>query len=95
MSPICAAIRSCPNFLGITRVASQSVLTRFFQGFTSAGDNLRCFRPLWPWGLDRLPSQKEGYTLDLDSTRLLHKDGEQEGVKSGYTKQGSPLFSVE
>ena len=88
-----------PELLGITRVASQSVLTRFFQGFTSAGDNLRCFRPLWHWGMDRLPSQKEGYTLDLDSTRLLHKDGQQEGVKGGYTKQGikpclHPLLAV-
>ena len=88
-----------PELLGIKRVASQSVLTRFFQGFTSAGDNLRCFRPLWYWGLDRLPSQKEGYTWDLDSTRLWHKDGQQEGVKSGYTKQGikpcqHPLLAV-
>ena len=64
-----------PELLGIKRIASQSVLTRFFQGFTSAGENLRTFRPLWHWGLDRLPSQTEGYTLDLDSTRLLHKDG--------------------
>jgi hypothetical protein len=47
-----------PELLGLTRVASQSVLTR-----------------------------------------LLHKDGEQEGVKSGYTKQGikpcqHPLLAV-
>src|ERR1035441_3453 len=77
-----------PELLGIERVASQSALSRFFQEFDSAGGNLRCFRPLWHWGLDQLPSRKEGYTLDLDSTRLLHKDGEQEGVKSGYTKQG-------
>ncbi len=88
-----------PELLGITRVASQSVLTRFFQGFTSAGENLRCFRPLWHWCLDRLPSPKEGYTLDLDSTRLLHKDGQQEGVAGGYTKQGikpclHPLLAV-
>jgi len=88
-----------PELLGITRIASQSVLTRFFQGFTSAGENLRCFRPLWHWCLDRLPSQKEGYTLDLDSTRLLHKDGQQEGVAGGYTKQGikpclHPLLAV-
>jgi len=88
-----------PELLGITRVASQSVLTRFFQEFTSAGANLRCFRPLWQWGLDRLPSQKEGYTLDLDSTRLLHEDGHQEGVAVGYTKQGlkpclHPLLAV-
>ena len=77
-----------PELLGVKRVASQSVLTRFFQGFASAGDNLRCFRPLWQWCLHRLPSRQEGYTLDLDSTRLLHKDGQQEGVKGGYTKQG-------
>ena len=77
-----------PELLGITRVASQSVLSRFFQGFDSAGVNLRCFRPLWRWALDRLPSQKEGYTLDLDSTRLLHEDGHQEGVAVGYTKAG-------
>ena len=88
-----------PELLGITRVASQSVLSRFFQGFTSAGDNLRCFRPLWRWGMDRLPSRKEGYTLDLDSTRLLHEDGHQEGVAVGYTKQGlkpclHPLLAV-
>lgn len=88
-----------PELLGITRIASQSALTRFFQGFPSAGGNLRCFRPLWRWGLERLPSAKEGYTLDLDSTRLLHKDGHQEGVKGGYTKQGikpclHPLLAV-
>jgi len=88
-----------PELLGVKRVASQSVLTRFFQGFASAGDNLRCFRPLWQWCLHRLPSRQEGYTLDLDSTRLLHKDGQQEGVKGGYTKQGikpclHPLLAV-
>ena len=88
-----------PELLGITRIASPSVLTRFFQEFTSAGTNLRCFRPLWQWGLERLPSQKEGYTLDLDSTRLLHEDGHQEGVAVGYTKTGlkpclHPLLAV-
>jgi hypothetical protein len=88
-----------PELLGIRRVASQSVLSRFFRGFGSAGANLRCFRPLWHWCLDRLPTPKAGYTLDLDSTRLLHCDGQQEGVKSGYTKQGikpclHPLLAV-
>ncbi len=88
-----------PELLGITRVASQSVLSRFFQGFTSAGASLRCFRPLWRWGMDRLPSRKEGYTLDLDSTRLLHEDGQQEGVAVGYTRAGlkpclHPLLAV-
>ena len=88
-----------PARLGIQRIASQSVLTRFFQGFPSAGANLRCFRPLWRWSLDRLPSARDGYTLDLDSTRLLPEDGPQEGVAVGYTKQGlkpclHPLLAV-
>ncbi len=88
-----------PELLGIRRVASQSVLSRFFQGFGSAAVNLRCFRPLWRWGLDRLPSRREGYTLDLDSTRLLHEDGKQEGVAVGYTKRGlkpclNPLLAM-
>lgn len=88
-----------PELLGIRRVASQSVLSRFFQGFGSAGANLRCFRPLWHWCVDRLPSAKDGYTLDLDSTRLLHEDGHQQGVAVGYTKKGlkpclHPLLAV-
>lgn len=89
-----------PELLGIRRVASQSALSRFFQGFTSAGTNLRCFRPLWRWCMDRLPSGRDGgYTLDLDSTRLLHEDGHQEGVAVGYTRSGikpclHPLLAV-
>ena len=89
-----------PELLGIRRVASQSVLSRFFAGFNSAGANLRCFRPLWNWGLHRLPSGPQGgYTLDLDSTRLLHEDGHQQGVAVGYTKRGlkpclHPLLAV-
>jgi hypothetical protein len=88
-----------PELLGIRRVASQSSLSRFFAGFASAGTNLRCFRPLWRWCVDRLPSRAEGYTLDLDSTRLLHADGHQEGVQTGYTRQGlkpclHPLLAV-
>jgi hypothetical protein len=88
-----------PELLGIKRVASQSALSRFFQGFDSAGTNLRCFRPLWQSCVNRLPSRKEGYTLDLDSTRLLHEDCHQEGVVGGYTKQGlkpclHPLLAV-
>jgi hypothetical protein len=88
-----------PEMLGIERVASQSALSRFFAGFNSAGGNLRCFRPLWRWCVDRLPSRREGYTLDLDSTRLLHEDGHQEGVRVGYTRTGlkpclHPLLAV-
>src|SRR5207253_11450337 len=58
-----------PEMVGIKRVPSQSVLTRFFQGFSSAGHNLRCFRRLFGWCLDRLPSREGGYALDfgLDS----------------------------
>lgn len=88
-----------PELLAIRRVPSQSSLSRFVQGFCSAAMNLHCFRPLWQWGLDRLPSRKEGYTLDLDWTRLLHEDGQQEGVAVGDTKRGMkpclhPLLAV-
>jgi Transposase DDE domain group 1 len=88
-----------PPLLGIKRVASQSVLSRFFQGFCSAGRNLACFRPQFRWCLERLPSRAEGYALDLDSTRLLHEDGHQEGVEVGYTRLGTkpclhPLLAV-
>jgi hypothetical protein len=88
-----------PELIGVRRVASQSALSRFFQGFDSAGTNLRCFRPLWHWCLHRLPGAKDGCTLDLDSTRLLHEDGHQEGVAVGYTRQGlkpclHPLLAV-
>jgi hypothetical protein len=88
-----------PELLNIERVPSQSSFSRFFAGFGSAAANLRCFRPLWQWCVHRLPSRKEGYTLDLDSTRLLHEDGRQEGVAVGYTKRGlkpclHPLLAV-
>ena len=48
---------------------------------------------------EALPSRREGYTLDLDSTKLLHEDGHQEGVESGFTRQGikpclHPLLAV-
>jgi hypothetical protein len=85
--------------LGIKGMPSQSAFSRFFQRFTSAGQNLQTFRPLWRWGLERLPSRPGGYALDLDSTRLLHEDGHQEGVASGYTRLGTkpclhPLVAV-
>jgi hypothetical protein len=88
-----------PELLAIQCVGSQSRFTRFFQGFTSAGKNLSTFRPLWRWRMERLPSRKGGYSLDLDSTRLLHEDGHQEGVKTGYTRLGNkpclhPLLAV-
>jgi hypothetical protein len=88
-----------PTMLGIERIGSQSSLTRFFQGFNGAGMNLRTFRPVWHWCLDRLASRREGYTLDLDATHLLHEAGQQEGVKKTYTPKGfkkslHPLLAV-
>ena len=85
--------------LAIAGIASQSAFSRFFQHFSSAGQNLATFRPLWRWGLERLCSRPGGYALDLDSTRLLHEDGHQEGVKVGYTRLGNkpclhPLLAV-
>lgn len=72
--------------LGIEAVPSQSTLSRFFAVFTQP-TNDRLAR-LHGWAAGKLPSAKGGYTLDLDSWALLHKDGEQEGVAPGYTKQG-------
>ncbi|MBC7366168.1 MAG: hypothetical protein H7343_05035 [Undibacterium sp.] len=80
-----------PAPLGIPRVASQSTLSRFFGEFASAGENLACVRPLWRWQRDRLPRREGGYTPDPDSTRRLHEDGHQEGVRAGYTRLGETL----
>ena len=72
--------------LGIEAVPSQSTLSRFFAVFSQpANDRLA---RLHGWAAGKLPSAKGGYTLDLDSWALLHKDGQQEGVAPGYTKQG-------
>lgn len=88
-----------PELLGIRRMASQSSLSRFFSGFATAGANLSCFRPLWSWCLQRLPSRKEGYTIDLDSTKLLHSGEQQEGVQTAFTRLGKkpclhPLLAI-
>lgn len=75
--------------LGIQRVGSQSAFSRFFQSFKSAPENTQRFGRIWRWCLDRLPARREGYTLDLDSTQLLHEDGHQkEGVRTGHTARG-------
>jgi len=75
--------------LEIQRVASQSTLSRFFAHFGGAAGNLRTFQPLWHWCMDRLCSRPGGYTLDLDSTQLVHEDNFQsEGVKTGHTPLG-------
>ena len=72
--------------LGIEAVASQSTFSRFLAGFNEATSNR--LNGLHTWAMGRLPSLKEGYTLDLDSWALLHEDGHQEGVAIGYTRQG-------
>ena len=88
-----------PEVMEIKRMPSQSTLSRFLGGFDGAAKNLRSFRALWHYGMRRLPSLRGGYTLDLDSTSLLHEDGRQEGVKVGYTRKGlkpclKPLLAV-
>src|SRR6187399_1092241 len=88
-----------PELLAAKRLPSQSVLSRFLAGFRSAAGNLAVFDPLWQWCVAQLPSRKGGYALDLDSTRLLHEDGHQEGVLTGYTRLGAkpclhPLLAV-
>jgi hypothetical protein len=81
--------RVLPRLLGIEKMASQYSLGRYFQRFKSAYQNTFCFGPLWRWCLERLPSKFGGYTLDLDTTRLLHEDAHgKEGVRTGYTPKG-------
>jgi hypothetical protein len=78
-----------PDLLGIGGIGSQSAYSRFFQCFNSAPANSQCFGRLWRWGLERLKSRRDGYTLDVDSTQLLHEEGHQkEGVATGHTHRG-------
>jgi len=60
-----------PEVMEVKRLPSQSTLSRFLAGFDGAAKNLRAFRALWRFGMNRLPSKRGGYTLDLDSTALL------------------------
>ena len=89
-----------PELLGIEGIGSQSAYSRFFQCFKSAPANSQCFGSLWRWCLERLRARKEGFTLDVDSTQLLHEDGHQkEGVATGHTPHGQkrayhPLLAV-
>jgi len=77
-----------PHLFQLKRLPSQSTLSRFFAGFSGLRQSLGCFQPLWHATMEHLPVRPEGYTLDLDSTSLLHEDGHQEGVKVGYTRVG-------
>lgn len=87
------------RMLAVDKIASQSTLSRFFARFRHAGMNQSAFTPLWNWAMRRLPSLRGGYSLDFDSTRLLHEDGHQQGVRTGYTRMGNkpclhPLLAV-
>jgi hypothetical protein len=86
-----------PEILGVQRMVSQSTFTRFFRVFTQRANEK--LHELLIWMVARWPSRREGYTLDLDSTSLVHEDGHQEGVKLGYTRKGikpclHPLIAV-
>lgn len=72
--------------LGLEAVASQSPLSRFFSVFTQR--TCQTLGGLHAHAVYSLPSEREGYTLDLDSWALLHEDGHQEGVAVGYTRRG-------
>ena len=76
-----------PEVLQVKRVPSQSTLSRFFGEF-SQGSNQRCFGRFYRWTLEQLNSRPEGYTLNVDTTGLIHEDRHQEGVRASYTKQG-------
>ncbi len=87
-----------PQIMAAERVASQSTLSRFF-GFFTAARSLECFRPLWRWSMEQAPARRAGYTLDLDTSSLVHEDGHQEGVVVGHTRIGlkpclQPMLAV-
>ena len=85
-----ALLRADPavsEFFGIEAISSQPSLSRFFGGFNQYS-NLMLFNELFRFCLGKLESRKEGYTLDLDSTAIVHEDGHQQGVRSGYTPKG-------
>lgn len=75
-----------PEALGVEAIPSQPTLTRFFGRFSQAANE--AFGGLYRFLLGRLPSYRGGYTLDLDSTSIVHEDGHQEGVRVGYTPRG-------
>jgi hypothetical protein len=88
-----------PAVMEIRRLPSQPTLTRFFAVFKSRGTGAACWRGLWRWSRERLPSHRGGYALDLDSTTLRHGGQQQEGVRTGDTPGGlkpclHPLLAV-
>jgi hypothetical protein len=49
-----------PEILQVRRMPSQSTLSRFFAGFSQAG-NQSCFGQFYRWTLEELSSRAEGY----------------------------------
>lgn len=87
-----------PQIMAARCVPSQPTLSRFF-GFFNAARSLQCFRALWRWTMERAPARRDGYTLDLDTSSLVHEDGHQEGVVVGHTRIGlkpclQPMLAV-
>ena len=87
-----------PEIMAAKRIPSQSTLSRFLD-FFNAPRNLQCFGALWRWTMERAPARREGYTLDLDTSSLLHEDGHQQGVVVGHTRIGlkpclQPMLAV-
>ena len=72
--------------LGVEAMVSQPTLSRFFAEFTQKTSSEMA--GLHRWAMESLHSLKEGHTLDLDSWALLHEDGHQDGVATGYTRLG-------
>lgn len=72
--------------LGLEAVASQSTLSRFFGVFTQR--TCQTLGGLHARAHYSRPSQRAGYTLDMDSWALLHEDGHQAGVAVGCTRRG-------
>ena len=64
---------------------NQSTFSRFFARCERfAGEALS---GLHAGAVRELPVRTEGYTLDLDSVSLIYDDGQQKGVRVGYTRK--------
>jgi len=60
--------RALHALLGIARFPSDDTIRNLFRRF-GMGEVHQLYAPLSEWQMERLPQRREGYSLDLDSTR--------------------------
>jgi hypothetical protein len=88
-STMLRADKALHALMGIKRFPTDDTIRNLFKHFSQARV-YEFYSPLWEWLMERLP-QREGYSLDLDST-VFERYGRQEGAKKGFNpkKRGRP-----